>query len=109
MCYTGRVPDKEGNRGMSQNKVEQRKYEKKHRQEILKKERRRKLFARIAAIVVIAGIVGGIAGVKIYDAIPKYVDAAELSDYVQETWQDNGYDSILPASSTDAASGTDAE
>lgn len=94
---------------MSQSKVDKKKYEKKHRQEILKKQKCRKLAAKIAAIVVVVGIVGSVAGVKIYKAIPKYVEASELSNFVKETWEDNGYDTLFTATATDASEDTDSE
>lgn len=49
---------------MSQSKVDQRKYEKKHRKEILRKQKVKKVLAVTITIVVIAGIVGSIAGVR---------------------------------------------
>ena len=42
---------------MSQSKVDQRKYEKKHRKEILRKQKVKKVLAVTITIVVIAGIV----------------------------------------------------
>ena len=45
---------------------------------------------------------GSIVGVKIYKAIPKYVDAKSLNEYVDRAWQDNGYDSLFTATDTDA-------
>ena len=63
---------------MSQSKVDKKKYEKKHRKEILRKQKIKKVIAITVTIVVIAAIVGSVAGVKIYKAIPKYVDASSL-------------------------------
>ena len=72
---------------MSQSKVDKKKYEKKHRKEILRKQKIKKIIAITVTIVVIAAIVGSVAGVKIYKAIPKYVDASGLSEYVDKTWK----------------------
>ncbi len=88
---------------MSQSKVDQRKYEKKHRKEILRKQKVKKVLAVTITIVVIAGIVGSIAGVKIYKAIPKYVEASSLNSYIDKAYSDLGYDSLLPATGTDAS------
>ena len=91
---------------MSQSKVDQRKYEKKHRKEILRKQKVKKVLAVTITIVVIAGIVGSIAGVKIYKAIPKYVEASSLNSYIDKAYSDLGYDSLLPATGTDAEKDT---
>lgn len=88
---------------MSQSKVDQRKYEKKHRKEILRKQKVKKVLAVTITIVVIAGIVGSIAGVKIDKAIPKYVEASSLNSYIDKAYSDLGYDSLLPATGTDAS------
>ena len=92
---------------MSQSKVDQRKYEKKHRKEILRKQKVKKVLAVTITIVVIAGIVGSIAGVKIYKAIPKYVEASSLNSYIDKAYSDLGYDSLLPATGTDAEKAAD--
>ena len=86
---------------MSQSKVDKKKYEKKHRKEILRKQKIKKITAITVTIVVIAAIVGSVAGVKIYKAIPKYVDASSLS-YVDKTWKDSGYDTLFSATASDA-------
>ena len=93
---------------MSQSKVDQKKYEKKHRKEILRKQKIKKITAITVTIVVIAAIIGSVAGVKIYKAIPKYVDASSLSEYVDETWKDNGYDTLFSATASDAEDTTEA-
>ena len=87
---------------MSQSKVDKKKYEKKHRKEILRKQKIKKIIAITVTIVVIAAIVGSVAGVKIYKAIPKYVDASGLSEYVDKTWKDSGYDTLFSATASDA-------
>lgn len=88
---------------MSQSKVDKKKYEKKHRKEILRKQKIKKIIAITVTIVVIAAIVGSVAGVKIYNkAIPKYVDASSLSEYVDKTWKDSGYDTLFSATASDA-------
>lgn len=94
---------------MSQSKVDQRKYEKKHRKEILRKQKIKKVIAVTATIVVIAAIVGSVVGVKIYKAIPKYVAASGLSSTVDKAWEDNGYDSLFTATSSDAEETTSAD
>lgn len=81
---------------MSQSKVDQRKYEKKHRKEILRKQKVKKVLAVTITIVVIAGV-------KIYKAIPKYVEASSLNSYIDKAYSDLGYDSLLPATGTDAS------
>lgn len=86
---------------MSQSKVDKKKYEKKHRKEILRKQKIKKIIAITVTIVVIAAIVGSVAGVKIYK-IPKYVDASGLSEYVDKTWKDSGYDTLFSATASDA-------
>lgn len=90
---------------MSQEKVDKRKYEKKHRAEIMKKKRRHKIIGWSIFGVVLGGIVGSIAGVKIYNAIPKYVEPEKLSAYVSQVWAENGYSDYF----SDTASDTDAE
>ena len=95
---------------MSQSKVDQRKYEKKHRKEILRKQKIKKVVAVTVTIVGIAAIVGSIAGVKIYKAIPKYVEASGLNSYIDKAYSESGYDSLFPATSTDAEEdGADSE
>lgn len=64
--------------------------------------RSRRLLHITVTIVVIAAIVGSVAGVKIYKAIPKYVDASGLSEYVDKTWKDSGYDTLFSATASDA-------
>lgn len=90
---------------MSQEKVEKRKYEKKHRAEIQKKNRRKKILGWSIFGVLVGCIIGGTAGVKIYEAIPKYVEAEKLNAYVSQVWAENGYGDYF----TDTASDTDAE
>ena len=92
---------------MSQSKVDKKKYEKKHRKEILRKQKIKKIIAITVTIVVIAAIEGSIAGVKIYKAIPKYVEASDLNSYIDKAYSDSGYDSLFPATDTDAAENDD--
>lgn len=87
---------------MSQSKVDQKKYEKKHRKEILRKQKIKKNLAIASAIVVIAAILGSVIGVQVYRVIPKYVKADSLNEFIDETWKDSGYEGLLPATSTDA-------
>ncbi len=90
---------------MSQEKVEKRKYEKTHRAEIMKKQRRKKILGWSIFGILFGGIIGSIAGVKIYNAIPKYVEAEKLGAYVSQVWAENGYGDYF----SDTASDTDAE
>ena len=50
-------------------------------------------------------------GRKDIKAIPKYVEAEKLGAYVSQTWAEQGYGSIFPATSSDASDGdsTDVE
>lgn len=88
---------------MSQSKVDKRRYEKKHRKEIMRKQKIKKVLAITATVAVILAIVGSIAGVSIYKAIPKYVEADGLNEFIDETWKDSGYEDLLPATSSDAS------
>ncbi len=91
---------------MSQEKVDKRKYEKKHRAEILKKSRRKKIIGWSIFGILVGCIIGGTAGVKIYEAIPKYVEAEKLGAYVTQVWAENGYSDYF---TSETASDTDAE
>lgn len=74
---------------MSQAKVDQRKYEKKHRKEL---ERKRKISTAVKCIVValILGVVIGIpAGLSIYNSIPKYVGDSSLEAFITTYFNDN--------------------
>ena len=85
---------------MSQSKVDQRKYEKKHRKEIMRKQKIKKVVAITATIVVIAAIVGSVVGVKIYKAIPKYVSASGLNSVIDDTWNKD-YGALYTATASD--------
>lgn len=87
---------------MSQSKVERRKYEKKHREQIKKKEKAKKALAITAVVIVICGILGATVGVRLYKTMPKYVKADKLSNVVEQAWYDSGYEGVLPATATDA-------
>ncbi len=87
---------------MSQNKVDRRKYEKKHRAELMRKEKAKKAAAITLVVVVICGILAGTVGYQIYRVIPKYVKADKLESVVEKTWSESGYDGVLPATATDA-------
>ncbi len=91
---------------MSQSKVEKRKYEKKHRAEILKKERRKKILGWAIFGVIVGCILAATLGVKIYNAIPKFVEAEKLSAYVSQVWAEHGYGDYF---TSDDASETDAD
>lgn len=94
---------------MSQNKVDRRKYEKKHRAELMRKEKAKKAAAITIVVVVICGILAGTVGYQIYRVIPKYVKADKLESVVEKTWSDSGYDGVLPATATDAEEDTSEE
>ena len=64
------------------------------------------LMANRMKITVCMYAVGSIAGVKIYKAIPKYVEASSLNSYIDKAYSDLGYDSLLPATGTDAEKDT---
>ena len=49
-------------------------------------------------------ILAATLGVKIYKAIPKYVEAEKLGAYVSQTWAEQGYGSYFENSSTATAS-----
>ncbi len=91
---------------MSQSKVDKRKYEKKNRASIMKKQKAKKVAAITLTVFIILAIFGGTAGYKIYKAIPKYVQADKLESVVEKTWKDNGYEGVLPATATDASEDT---
>ncbi len=91
---------------MSQSKVEQRKYEKKHRAEIAKKQKRKKILNWCIFGVFVGCILAATLGVKIYKAIPKYIEVDKLNAYVSQVWAENGYGDYF---SSDDASETDAD
>lgn len=73
---------------MSQAKVDQRKYQKKHRKEI---ERKKKISTAIKCIVaaLILGVFIGIpAGLSIYKSIPRYVGDSSLESFVKTYFTD---------------------
>lgn len=72
---------------MSQSKVDKRKYEKKNRAAIMKREKRKKILGWCIFGVLVGCILAATLGVKIYKAIPKYVEAEKLGAYVSQTWQ----------------------
>ena len=80
---------------MSQSKVDKRKYEKKNRAAIMKREKRKKILGWCIFGVLVGCILAATLGVKIYKAIPKYVEAEKLGAYVSQTWAEQGYGSIL--------------
>ncbi|MGN0396019.1 MAG: hypothetical protein ACI4EF_11710 [Coprococcus sp.] len=94
---------------MSQSKVERRKYEKKNRAAIMKKQKIKKAAAITLTVIIILGIFGGTVGYQIYKAMPKYVKADKLESVVENTWKSNGYEGILPATATDAEEETAGE
>ena len=63
---------------MSQSKVDKRKYEKKNRAAIMKREKRKKILGWCIFGVLVGCILAATLGVKIYKAIPKYVEAEKL-------------------------------
>lgn len=89
---------------MSQSKVDKRKYEKKNRAAIMKREKRKKILGWCIFGVLVGCILAATLGVKIYKAIPKYVEAEKLGAYVSQTWAEQGYGSYFENSSTATAS-----
>ena len=85
---------------MSQTKVDKRKYEKKNRAAIMKREKRKKILGWCIFGVLVGCILAATLGVKIYKAIPKYVEAEKLGAYVSQTWAEQGYGSYFENSST---------
>lgn len=75
---------------MSQEKVDKRKYEKYHRKEIQKKQKRKAMIATVVFVLVAGTAIGIPLGYKIYDMIPKTVSANEVvykawvSNYIQQ-------------------------
>ncbi|MDE5965782.1 MAG: hypothetical protein K2G89_03020 [Lachnospiraceae bacterium] len=75
---------------MSQEKVDKRKYEKYHRKEIQKKQKRKAMIATVVFVLVAGTAIGIPLGYKIYDMIPKKVSANEVvynawvSNYIQQ-------------------------
>ncbi|MDE7247602.1 MAG: hypothetical protein K2N43_06915, partial [Lachnospiraceae bacterium] len=63
---------------MSQEKVDKRKYEKYHRKEIQKKQKRKAMIATVVFVLVAGTAIGIPLGYKIYDMIPKKVSANEV-------------------------------
>ncbi len=63
---------------MSQSKVDKRKYEKKNRAAIMKREKRKKILGWCIFGVLVGCILAATLGVKIYKAIPKYVEAERI-------------------------------
>ena len=89
---------------MSQSKVDKRKYEKKNRAAIMKREKRKEILGWCIFGVLVGCILAATLGVKIYKAIPKYVEAEKLGAYVSQTWAEQGYGSYFENSSTATAS-----
>lgn len=99
---------------MSQEKVEKRKNEKKNRAKIQKRQKAKKIAGWSIFGIVIGCILAATVGVKIYESIPKYVEAEKANAYVNEIWAENGYDSLFTnvtneATDTDATSADDTE
>ena len=92
---------------MSQEKVDKRKYEKKHRAEIMRKQKRAKIAGWIIFGVLLGALLGSTLGVKIYNSIPKYVEAEKLGAFVNEVWAENGYGDYFTATVSDAEEETD--
>ncbi len=72
---------------MSQEKVDKRKYEKYHRKEIQKKQRRKAMLGSIVFVLILGTAIGIPLGYKIYDSIPKKISSlvfnAWVSNYVK--------------------------
>ncbi len=90
---------------MSQEKVDKRKYEKHHRKEIQKKQKRKTIIYTVIGVLILGTAIGIPLGYKIYDMIPKKVSAndvifnAWVSNYVQ---QQEGYPFVTEAPSEEA-------
>lgn len=94
---------------MSQEKVEKRKYEKKNREK-LKKQHRTKLVLGWATFGIVAGIIlAGIFGPKIYNSIPKYIEAEKVNAFVTQTWVENGYNNLFTAADSDTDTDNDVD
>lgn len=87
---------------MSQSKVEKRKYEKKNRAAIMKRQKMKKIAGWCIFGVLVGCILAATLGVRIYKAIPKYVEAEKLGAFVSQTWAENGYGEYFPATASDA-------
>lgn len=86
---------------MSQEKVEKRRYEKKHRAELIKKQKRNKIIGWTVFGILVGCLLASTLGVKIYKSIPKYVEAEKLGAYVNELWAENGYGNYFTATDSD--------
>lgn len=92
---------------MSQEKVEKRKYEKKNREK-LKKKHKTKLVLGWASFGIVAGIIlAGTFGPKIYNSIPRYVEAEKAKAFVTQTWVENGYNNLFTSTATDTDANED--
>lgn len=92
---------------MSQSKVEKRKYEKKNRAAIMKRQKMKKIAGWCIFGVLVGCILAATLGVRIYKAIPKYVEAEKLGAFVSQTWAENGYGEYFPATASDAEDDTE--
>lgn len=96
---------------MSQEKVDKRKYEKYHRKEIQKKQKRKAMIATVVFVLVVGTAIGIPLGYKIYDMIPKTISANEViyqawvSNYIQQM---EGYP-FVPAATEDTTESSTAE
>lgn len=85
---------------MSQEKVEKRKQEKKNREKI-KKQQKAKMILGWSSFGIVVGIIfAGIFGPKIYESIPKYVEAEKAHAYITQTWVEHGYNNLFTTTST---------
>ena len=66
----------------------------------MKREKRKKILGWCIFGVLVGCILAATLGVKIYKAIPKYVEAEKLGAYVSQTWAEQGYGSYFENSST---------
>lgn len=80
---------------MSQSKVDKRKYEKKNRAAIMKREKRKKILGWCIFGVLVGCILAATLGVKIYKAIPKYVEAEKLAHMSARHGQNRDMEAIL--------------
>lgn len=75
---------------MSQEKVDKRKYEKKHRKEIERKKKIKFTIKCTVAAVILGAAIGVPAGIKIYKSQPKFVGDSTLETYIAN-YIDNNY------------------
>lgn len=79
---------------MSQKKVDERKYLKKHRKEIERKKKAKTIITCVVICLLIGVAIGVPTGIKIYKDMPKFVGDSTLSSYVANYIDENYADEI---------------